>query len=222
MKRTIYIINAILFMGCCLLVSTTTPDVKDINVNNKITYVNSDAIKKEEVIEVAPVEVIPEVTEEPVVEEVEEVKEEPKEEVIIGKDEVIDEEELLTPPKEEVYVPPITVGSTFNGTMSGYGSDVEGTGYTYSGYYIRDTIYYNDPTYGELRILAGDSSIPMGTVIEVSNSNAGNFTGIVLDTGRNIGFGRVYDFDLLFKTSKEAIIYGVSRNATFKILRVGY
>ena len=222
MKRTIYIINAILFMGCCLLVSTTTPDVKDINVNNKITYVNSDAIKKEEVIEVAPVEVIPEVTEEPVVEEVEEVKEEPKEEVIIGKDEVIDEEELPTPPKEEVYVPPITVGSTFNGTMSGYGSDVEGSGYTYSGYYIRDTIYYNDPTYGELRILAGDSSIPMGTVIEVSNSNAGNFTGIVLDTGRNIGFGRVYDFDLLFKTSKEAINYGVSRNATFKILRVGY
>ncbi len=222
MKRTIYIINAILFMGCCLLVSTTTPNVKDINVNNKITYVNSDAIKKEEVIEVAPVEVVPEVTEEPVVEEVEEVKEEPKEEVIIGKDEVIDEEELPTPPKEEVYVPPITVGSTFNGTMSGYGSDVEGTGYTYSGYYIRDTIYYNDPTYGELRILAGDSSIPMGTVIEVSNSNAGNFTGIVLDTGRNIGFGRVYDFDLLFKTSKEAIIYGVSRNATFKILRVGY
>ena len=222
MKRTIYIINAILFMGCCLLVSTTTPDVKDINVNNKITYVNSDAIKKEEVIEVAPVEVIPEVTEEPVVEEVEEVKEEPKEEVIIGKDEVVDEEELPTPPKEEVYVPPITVGSTFNGTMSGYGSDVEGTGYTYSGYYIRDTIYYNDPTYGELRILAGDSSIPMGTVIEVSNSNAGNFTGIVLDTGRNIGFGRVYDFDLLFKTSKEAIIYGVSRNAAFKILRVGY
>ena len=222
MKRTIYIINAILFMGCCLLVSTTTPDVKDINVNNKITYVNSDAIKKEEVIEVAPVEVIPEVTEEPVVEEVEEVKEESKEEVIIGKDEVIDEEELPTPPKEEVYVPPITVGSTFNGTMSGYGSDVEGSGYTYSGYYIRDTIYYNDPTYGELRILAGDSSIPMGTVIEVSNSNAGNFTGIVLDTGRNIGFGRVYDFDLLFKTSKEAIIYGVSRNAAFKILRVGY
>ena len=222
MKRTIYIINAILFMGCCLLVSTTTPNVKDINVNNKITYVNSDAIKKEEVIEVAPVEVVPEVTEEPVVEEVEEVKEEPKEEVIIGKDEVIDEEELPTPPKEEVYVPPITVGSTFNGTMSGYGSDVEGTGYTYSGYYIRDTIYYNDPTYGELRILAGDSSIPMGTVIEVSNSNAGNFTGIVLDTGRNIGFGRVYDFDLLFKTSKEAINYGVSRNATFKILRVGY
>lgn len=223
MKRTIYIINAILFMGCCLLVSTTTPNVKDIDVNNKITYVNSDAIKKEEVIEVAPVEVVPEVVEEePVVEEVQEVKEEPKEEVVIGKDEVIDEDKLPIESEEEVYIPPITVGSTFNGTMSGYGSDVEGSGYTYSGYYIRDTIYYNDSTYGQLRILAGDKSIPMGTVIEVSNSNAGNFTGIVLDTGRNIGFGRVYDFDLLFKTSKEAINYGVSRNATFKILRVGY
>ena len=67
MKRTIYIINAILFMGCCLLVSTTVPDVKDIDVNSKITYVNSDAIKKEEIIEVAPVEVILEVEEEPVV-----------------------------------------------------------------------------------------------------------------------------------------------------------
>ena len=226
MKRTIYIINAILFMGCCLLVSTTTPDVKDIDVNNKITYVNSDAIKKEEVIEVVPLEVIPEVVEEePVVEEVQEevVEEKPKEDVVVGKDEVIEDNTPIdSKPNEEVYIPPITVGSTFTGTMSGYGSDVEGTGYTYSGYYIRDTIYYNDSTYGQLRILAGDKSIPMGTVIEVSNSNAGSFTGIVLDTGRNIGFDRLYDFDLLYKTSREAINNGVSKNVSFKILRVGY
>ena len=64
MKRTIYIINAILFMGCCLLVSTTNLDVKNIDVNNKVTYVNSDAITKEEVIEVAPVDVVEEVVEE--------------------------------------------------------------------------------------------------------------------------------------------------------------
>ena len=226
MKRTIYIINAILFMGCCLLVSTTTPDVKDIDVNNKITYVNSDAIKKEEVIEVVPLEVIPEVVEEePVVEEVQEevVEEKPKEDVVVGKDEVIEDNTPIdSKPNEEVYIPSITVGSTFTGTMSGYGSDVEGTGYTYSGYYIRDTIYYNDSTYGQLRILAGDKSIPMGTVIEVSNSNAGSFTGIVLDTGRNIGFDRLYDFDLLYKTSREAINNGVSKNVSFKILRVGY
>ena len=219
MKRTIYIINAILFMGCCLLVSTTTPKVKDIDVNNKITYVNSDAIKKEEVIEVAPVEVIEEVKEEPVVEEIKEVKEEPKEEVVIGKDEIIDEEKLPIPPKEEVYIPPITVGSTFKGSMSAYGSDIGDL--TASEYNISETIYYEDSTYGTLRILAGDKCIPFGTVIEVSNK-IGTFKAIVLDTGRNIGFGKVYDFDLLFKTSREALYFGVDRNVTYKILRVGY
>lgn len=225
MKRTIYIINAILFMGCCLLVSTTTPDVKDIDVNNKITYVNSDAITKEEVIEVAPVEIVeegeeePEVVEEEVQEEV--VEEEPKEEVVVGKDEVIEDNTPIdSKPSEEVYVPSITVGSTFKGTMSGYGSDIGN--YTASGHYIGDSIYYPDSTYGDIRILAGDKSIPFGTVIEVSNSNAGSFIGIVLDTGRNIGFDRLYDFDLLFETSREALNYGVSRNVSFKILRVGY
>ena len=222
MKRTIYIINAILFMGCCLLVSTTTPDVKDIDVNNKITYVNSDAITKEEVIEVAPVEIVeeePEVVEEEVQEEV--VEEEPKEEVIVGKDEIIEDNTPVdSSPDEEVYIPSITVGSIFTGTMSGYGSDIGSL--TASGHYIGDSIYYPDSTYGNIRILAGDRSIPFGTVIEVSNSNAGSFMGIVLDTGRNIGFGKIYDFDLLFETSREALNYGVSRNVSFKILRVGY
>ena len=223
MKRTIYIINAILFMGCCLLVSTTTPNVKNIDVNNKITYVNSDAITKEEVIEVAPVEVVPEVVEEePVVEEVqEEVEEEPKEEVVVGKDEIIEDNTSIdSKPNEEVYIPSVTVGSTFTGTMSGYGADIGN--YTASGHYIGDSIYYSDSTYGNIRILAGDGDIPFGTVIEVSNSNAGSFMGIVLDTGRNIGFGKIYDFDLLFETSREALNYGVSRNVSFKILRVGY
>ena len=225
MKKTIYIINAILFMGCCLLVSTTTPDVKDIDVNNKITYVNSDAITKEEVIEVAPVEIVEEVEEKPEVveEEVQEkvVEEEPKEEVVVGKDEVIEDNTPIdSKPSEEVYIPSITVGSVFTGTMSGYGSDIGSL--TASGHYIGDSIYYSDSTYGNIRILAGDGDIPFGTVIEVSNSNAGSFIGIVLDTGRNIGFDRLYDFDLLFETSKEAIKYGVSKNVTFKILRVGY
>ena len=67
MKRTVYIINAILFMGCCLLVSTTVPNIKSIDIDNNITYVNSNEIKKEDVIEVASVENISEVNEEPVI-----------------------------------------------------------------------------------------------------------------------------------------------------------
>ncbi len=218
MKKTIYIINAILFMGCCLLVSTTAPDVKDIDVNNKITYVNSDIIKKEEVIEIAPVEVVEEEPE--VIEKTPEkvVEYLPKEDVVVGKDEIIEDNTPVD--SGSTYVPPIVVGSTFIGTMSGYGSDIGD--YTASEHYIGDSIYYNDSTYGSVRILAGDRDIPFGTVIEVSNSNAGSFIGIVLDTGRNIGFDRLYDFDLLFETSKEALNYGVSKNVTFKILRVGY
>lgn len=223
MRKTIYIINAIIFMGCCLLVSTTKPDVKNIDVNNKITYVNSDAIVKEEVIEVVPLEDVSleekeEVKEEEksVVEEVPKVVEGPKEDEVIGKDEKIEYET----PKEEVYIPSITVGSTFTGTMSGYGSDIGDL--TASEYNISETIYYEDSTYGSLRILASDKCIPFGTVIEVSNSKIGSFKAIVLDRGGNIGFDRLYDFDLLFETSKEAINYGSSLNATFKILRVGY
>ncbi len=223
MRKTIYIINAIIFMGCCLLVSTTKPDVKNIDVNNKITYVNSDAIVKEEVIEVVPLEDVSleekeEVKEEEksVVEEVPKVVEGPKEDEVIGKDEKIEYET----PKEEVYIPSITVGSTFTGTMSGYGSDIGDL--TASEYNISETIYYEDSTYGSLRILASDKCIPFGTVIEVSNSKIGSFKAIVLDRGGNIGFDRLYDFDLLFETSREAINYGSSLNATFKILRVGY
>lgn len=225
MKRTIYIINAILFMGCCLLVSTTSPNVKNIDVNNKITYVNSDAIKKEEVIEEAPVSVVENVVEQPVVVEKKQevVLEKPKEDVVIGKDEVIPDDTPVdsgSDNNEETYFPPITVASKFNGTMSGYGADIGSI--TASGHYIGDSIYYDDSTYGKIRILAGDGSIPFGTIISVSNSNAGNFLGIVLDRGRNIGFDRVYDFDVLFETSREAINYGVSKNASFEILRVGY
>ena len=225
MKKTVYIINTILFMGCCLLVTTTTPEVKDINVNNNITYVNSEAIKKEEVIEIAPVEVVEEEPvlqedveeEKPVVVDSPKVVEGPKEDVVIGKDEEIEYE---APKDGEVYIPPITVGSTFTGTMSGYGSDIGDL--TASEYNISNTIYYEDSTYGTLRILASDKCIPFGTVIEVSNSKAGNFKAIVLDRGGNIGFDRLYDFDLLFETSMEAKNYGSSLNATFKILRVGF
>ncbi len=220
MKRTIYIINAILFMGCCLLVSTTTPNIKDIDVNNKITYVNSDAIKKEEVIEIAPVEIITEVEEEPIkVEKVQEkVIEEKSKNDTVNKTESA--EDNTNKPNIETNIPSLTVGSTFTGTMSGYGSDIGN--FTASGHYIGDSIYYNDSTYGNVRILSGDDDIPFGTIVRVTNSKIGEFIGIVIDTGSKVGFDKVHDFDLLFKTSKEAMNYGISKNVTFEILRVGY
>lgn len=219
MKITVYIINAILFMGCCLLVSTTTPDVKDIDVNNKITYVNSDAITKEEIIEIAPVEVIEE--EEVVVEEKKEIVEEKPKEKEVVKEEVKEEN---TTNNSDNYISnsnklSITVGSIFTGSMSAYGSDI-GT-HTASGHYIGDSIYYSDHIYGDVRILSGDDCIPFGSIVKV-NSKIGEFIGIVIDTGGSVGFDGIHDFDLLFKTSSEALNFGVSRNTTFEILRVGY
>ena len=214
MKRTIYIINAILFMGCCLLVSTTVPDVKDIDVNSKITYVNSDAIKKEEIIEVAPVEVILEVEEEPVV--VEKVQEKELEKEVVENNNTI-----ITNNTTSINnnIPSITVGSVFTGSMSGYGADIGN--YTASGHYIGNSIYYNDYHYGEVRILSGDDSIPFGTIVKV-NSKIGEFIGIVIDTGGSVGFDGKHDFDLMFESSREALVFGVSSNTTFEILRVGY
>lgn len=215
MKRTIYIINAILFMGCCLLVSTTKPSVNSIHVNNIISYVNSVAITKADVIDVTPVEVINTLEEETIISE--SIEDKPKEEVVANKedDNVNKEDSSL-----EVDAPTIYEGYTFTGKMSGYGSDIGD--YTASQYFIGNTIYYSDSTYGDIRILSGDSDIPFGTIVEVNNSKVGNFVGIVLDTGGNVGFDKLYDFDLLFETSSEALNYGVSYNVTFKILRVGY
>lgn len=223
MKRTIYIINAILFMGCCLLISTTVPDIKNIDVNNKITYVNSDAIKKEGVIEIAPVEVVEE--EEPVVDEEEK---ETKEDVVVKEEVKEDNNTTVTTNSNNSNAsndnntssrPSITVGSIFTGSMSGYGSDIGSL--TASGHYIGDSIYYSDHTYGDVRILSGDDCIPFGTIVKV-NSKIGEFIGIVIDTGGSVGFDDIHDFDLLFKTSKEALNFGVSINTTFEILRVGY
>lgn len=220
MKKTVYIINAILFMGCCLLVSTTVPNIKSIDIDNNITYVNSNEIKKEDVIEVASVENISEVNEEPVVvEKVQEkiVDEKPKEDITV-KDEIIEDNNTVNNEKENITS--IAVGSIFSGTMSGYGSDI--WNFTASGHYIGDSIYYSDFTYGNVRILSGDDVIPFGTIIRVTNSKIGNFIGIVIDTGNKVGFDKVHDFDLLFKTSKEALDFGVSINTTFEVLRVGY
>ena len=104
--------------------------------------------------------------------------------------------------------------------MSGYGADI-GT-HTAYGYCITDTITYLDQEYGELRILSGGKEYPYGTVVKVSNTNVGDFVGIVLDRGPNIGKEGKFMFDLLFKTSSEALRYGVSNNASFEILREGF
>ncbi len=113
---------------------------------------------------------------------------------------------------------------TVVGTMSGYGLDCKGcSGVVGARYDARgNNLRYNDPVYGECRIVAGDKKYPYGTIVRVKNSKIGTFNAIVLDRGGDIGIGRRYMFDLLFMTEKESYNFGLSRNTTFEILRYGY
>lgn len=114
---------------------------------------------------------------------------------------------------------------TVYGSMSGYGPDCYGctSNRTASGYYVGEgNIYYNDSTFGTVRVVAGDRKYPFGTIIRISNSSISNepILAIVLDRGGAIGMGKKFMFDLLY--ASEADCQGVSYNTTFEVLRLGY
>lgn len=182
--------------------------------------------KKEEVVEEKQEEVIltdenkqneePKVVETP---KVEEVKEEKK------------EEEPKVEEKPVVRYDPIdtsnypVLNSYTNLVMTGYGYDCRGctTGKTASGYSIRDTIYYDDPTFGTLRIVAMDKSIPMYSIVRISNINGMEpILAIVLDRGGGISFSKSIQIDLVVESEAIAkTTIGKKYNVTCDILRSG-
>ena len=112
----------------------------------------------------------------------------------------------------------------FTGTITGYGPDCDGCiGITASGYDVRNTIYYNDKTYNNVRVLAADKSLPFGTIIKVSNlKDYNDFIGIVLDRGSAISFDGFSQIDLLFESEDHSYNFGRKENVIFEILRLGY
>lgn len=111
------------------------------------------------------------------------------------------------------------------GGLSGYGPDCVGcSGYLASGIYAGDgNIYYNDPFYGVVRIVAGDKKYPFGSIVKIkSNLIDSDILAIVLDRGGVVGLDGKYMFDLLFQTEKDAYSFGSFQNTTFEILRYGY
>lgn len=165
---------------------------------------------------------VPEVIEEPIVENkepdppIQEVVETPKEVVIQG-----------------VYAPNLEVASTITplatyvGKITAYGPDCYGcSGITAKGYDVRNgNIYYNDATFGNIRIVAADSSIPFGSIIKIIGLSISKdpILAIVLDRGGMIGFaeGKHSYFDLLYKSEADASTFG-RPTATFELLRSGY
>ncbi len=115
-------------------------------------------------------------------------------------------------------------GVFFYGTMTGYGPDCEGCGgkvgcapYTD----VRHTVYFNDSSYGQVRILASEPSIPCGTIIKFSNVTFTNeeVTAIVLDRGGAIK-GTLFDF--LVESEAAADVVGRQRNVRYEIQRWGW
>ncbi len=112
---------------------------------------------------------------------------------------------------------------TLNGKLAAYSPQCAGCGdYTSSGYNISKSIYYNDPTYGNVRILAGDKKYSYGTIVRITLSDNTEIIGIVLDRGSDIGIDRKFLFDLLFESNKEVNKFGSKKNVKFEILRLGY
>ena len=164
---------------------------------------------------------------------IEEVKEEEVQAVI--ENEVVDtiKEDNITnnipnqniPPKEEGNNSTNIIESLI-ANISGYGYDCYGctSGYTASGYYIGDgTIYYEDATYGKVRIVAADKKYAFGSIIKISNfMEESSFYAIVLDRGGAIGLDKRIQFDLLYPKNDDAKPVGIQTNVTFDILRLGF
>ena len=110
-----------------------------------------------------------------------------------------------------------------NGTISAFSPYCNGCGgYVASGKDVRNgNIYYSDSTYGTVRIVAGDSSYPFGTIVKL-NLNGGSIYAVVLDRGGSIGKGRHRMWDLLFSTEREAYAFGLAYNVEAEILRLGF
>lgn len=151
------------------------------------------------------------------------------------------QEEVSTDIKEEIVVeatpkPPVlevvnivdtssfAVLSQETIDMSHYGHDCYGctTGHTASGYYVGDgRIYYQDPTFGSVRVVAADSKYPLGTILRLGYHGT-SITAIVLDRGGGIGDGKKFQIDLLTSSENKANELGIVKNTSLEVLRLGY
>ena len=119
----------------------------------------------------------------------------------------------------------VPVIKTYKGPMTAYGPDCVGCiGITSSGYNVLNgNIFYKDKTFGNIRILAADKSLPFGTIVRIKGLKKypKGVIAIVLDRGGAIGFNKRSYFDLLYESEKKTLTFGC-QYAQFDILRLGF
>lgn len=119
----------------------------------------------------------------------------------------------------------VKVIKSYRGPMTAYGPDCVGCiGITSSGYNVLNgNIFYKDKTFGNIRILAADKTLPFGTIVRIKGLKKypDGIIAIVLDRGSAIGFNKRSYFDLLYKSEKDTLTFGC-QYAQFDILRLGF
>jgi 3D (Asp-Asp-Asp) domain-containing protein len=147
--------------------------------------------------------------------------EQPKQEEIKQTEEIKKEQEEIIENNANEY----TVLESFIGSMTGYGPDCYGCGgVTSAGHDLRNgNIYYQDKTFGQLRIVAADPKFKFGTVLRVSGLKIYDepFLAIVLDRGGAIKGEKM---DLAFDSESNPLVdqIGYSRNVQYEVLRYGW
>ena len=238
------IVGGILWINLKLSPNTSMVLVSSSLVNSLKTDKTSKITKeveKVELVEEKEKEEIKEKTEEENEEKVEEVieKEEEKIEPVVveeKKEEVVEsapvEEKIPSVPSPSGSYEPNSdtasssdVTATYTGLVTAYGPDCYGCygSLTAMGDYVGEgNIYYNHPTYGTIRIVAGDRSI-LNKVVRITGLNISSepVIAIVRDTGGDIGFNKPKGIilDLLFTSEKsqEVLNFGM-QYATVEVL----
>lgn len=122
-----------------------------------------------------------------------------------------------------IYGPDMPI--SFTGQMTAYNPVCKGcTGKVYCPPrqdVTNGNIYFDDTTYGRIRILAADYAIPCGTIVKITNVSFSSepIIGIVLDRGGAIK-GNIMDF-LVTETDNMDIV-GRQRGVKYEILRWGW
>ena len=148
---------------------------------------------------------------------------------------VVEEEKPVVQETTQVHEVSVEPQAVYTGRLTGYGGDCPGCSgqlacRTREGGSINlltDGYYYNDSTFGTVRILAAATGgFPCGTIIQVNNGVIPEFNAVVLDTGGSMNSawakGEVW-MDLAFSSNYDSNLGSAnSYNTTFKVLRQGW
>lgn len=189
---------------------------KELSTTKISTNVSASVVaeKVEEVVEEKEIEETP-------------IVEEQSDDKVIEEDITEEEEESsidVPQVQEEVVEPVVTTPTypTYTGKQSFYNANCTGcSGVTSTGVDVSDgRLYYNDSTYGNVRIIAAGPEIRKWSIVRINGTVLGdNVLAIVLDRGGNIGENRKFLIDIL--TNSQEKLSGISKNVTVEVLREG-